>query len=737
MRRKKYECVRQHGYEDCGAACMATVAKSYGRALALSEAREAVGVGALGTTLLGLRRGGEALGFKARQVRASKELLSQLSTVPLPAIIHWKGCHWVVLHGQRRAKYIIADPAVGLRWLNQQELMAAWDGIMLLLEPDEIRFYSQAKQQKVTGVPSPLRRLWPYRKLLLESLGLNVAIGLIALVIPFLIQILTDDILIDGDRRMLTIFALGAGVLTLFSTLLEWIQRSLVVYVAQRFELSFTLDFGRQLLQLPLTYFETRNSGEVSARLQDIQIFNRLLLKTLVLLPSEGFTAIVALILMGVYSPILTLWALGLAAAILAPIVIAWPTYQQRARTQLVMAGENLGLLVETFKGAMTLKSINAYPQLLDELQRRLGRLAKYNFETLGFNMTLSLIAKLMIGLDTIVMLWLGGTLVNSQQISVGQLLAVYSLNRTLTLFLLRLVEWGDEFAQVRAVTARILDIIETKPEQRQFAASVELSEATDGVSRKQGTASLPFVEFPMDVAITCTDVSFCYGGRMDLLQDFSVAIPGGKTTALIGESGCGKSTLVKLISGLYSPKSGNIAFGPYSCDDVALDCLRQQVRLVPQDAHFWQRSILENFQLTNPHLSFEEIVDACQRVQAHGFISQLPNKYQTVLGEYGSNLSGGQKQRLAIARALINQPAVLILDESTSALDPIAETNLLNTLADYRQGKTTLMISHRPQVISRADWIIFLEQGKVKRVGPPQELLKTPGSHRYFLEHC
>ncbi len=204
---------------------------------------------------------------------------------------------------------------------------------------------------------------------------------------------------------------------------------------------------------------------------------------------------------------------------------------------------------------------------------------------------------------------------------------------------------------------------------------------------------------------------------------------------AIIGKSGCGKSTLAKLMTGLYSCKSGNIRYGSYNQQDLSLECLRQQVVLVPQEPHFWSRSIVDNFRLGYPHITFEEIVKACSIAGADEFISKLPDKYQTVLGEFGANLSGGQKQRLAIARAVVSDPPILILDESTGALDPISEAEVLDRLLSHRTGKTTILISHRPKVIQRADWIVLLESGRLKISGTPEKLRHIAGDHLDFLD--
>lgn len=301
------------------------------------------------------------------------------------------------------------------------------------------------------------------------------------------------------------------------------------------------------------------------------------------------------------------------------------------------------------------------------------------------------------------------------QELTTGQLLALYSLNRNVSLLLITLVTFADEFVRVDAAAQRLTEVIETPAE-------------TEKDSHK------PQVTLRGDAPITCTNLNFNYAGRLTLLENFTLTMPGGKVIALIGESGCGKSTLSKLITGLYPLQSGNIRIGSYSIEDISLDCLRQQVVLVPQDPHFWSRSIIDNFNLIDSQITFEKIVKACQMAGADEFISDLPSRYQTVLGEFGANLSGGQRQRLTIARAIVNEPPVLILDESTGSLDPVSETKILDNILQHRQGKTTILISHRPRVIQRADWIVLLDRGRLKIQGTLEELRQQPGEHLNFL---
>ncbi|MBW4533823.1 MAG: peptidase domain-containing ABC transporter [Pleurocapsa minor HA4230-MV1] len=713
----KYSVVLQHSETDCGAACLGAICQHYGRTLTLNTLREAVGTGQLGTTMLGLRRGATSLGLNARPVRASPNIVDQLKSASLPAIIHWQGHHWVVLHGQRRNKYIIADPAIGIRYVSRQELIEGWlDWVMLLLEPDPSRFHDQPDEKTDRGLGRFFQQLWAYRRTLIGALICAQIIGLLSLAYPFLIQILTDDVLIRGDRQLLTGLAIAVIAMNLVSAWLELVEYNLITHFAQKLELGLVLEFARTLLRLPLTYFEARRSGEIVSRLEDVQEINQLVAQTVISIPSRLFIAIISFGFMVFYSQSLTLVVIAIAMVMTISTTILLPTLQQKVRRVMVLDSENQGVLVETFKGALTLKTTAAAPQLWEEMQLRFGSFANQTYRTaqIGiFNFTFS---KLVSSIGSITLLWYGSTLVFSDKLSIGQLLAFNSMTANFLGLISTLIQFVDEWTRVRTAIDRITEIIEHTPES-------------------QIDKNKPVVKLANKADIICEDVSFSYPGRVELLQDFSLNIPGGQVTALIGKSGCGKSTLTKLIANLYSTQTGNISIGLYNQSDIDLDCWRQQVVLIPQDAHFWSRSIIENFTLGNPQVSFEQILQACNIAGADEFIRKMPDKYQTILGEFGANLSGGQKQRLAIARAIVNNPPVLILDESTGALDPVSEHQVLERLLYHRHNKTTVMISHRPKVIERADWIVMLDQGKLQIQGTPAELSHLSGEHLDFFD--
>ena len=712
---QNYPCILQLSEEDCGAACLVSITKHYGRFLSMIKSREAVGTGQLGTTLLGLKRGSENLGFNARAVKASPEIIDRITEITLPAIIHWQGYHWVVLYGKKGQKYIIADPAVGLRYLTKQELSDAWNGVMLLLEPDPDRFFEQPQEESKGGITRFFRRILPYRGLLTQVLMINIVLGLLALGTPVLIQLLTDDVLVRGDIQLLTVVVSAVVVMSLFSGGLQAFQALMISHFGQRLQLGLVLEFGRKLLQLPLNYYESRRSGEITSRLRDISEINQLVSQIVIVLPSQFFIAVISLCLMLFYSWELTIAVLLIAVLMALSTLPFLPVLQQKTRTLLVLGAENQGVLVETFKGAQVIKTTNAAPQFWDEFQSRFGRLANLAFSTIQLAIINGTLAKILSTIGGVILLGFGSLLVIKGKLSIGQMLAFNALQINVLALINSLVGFVDEYFRSQTAVSRLLEVIDATPEVI-------------------GGSPKPVGQISSHADIYCSHIKFHHPGRVELLDDFSLQIPGGKTIALIGKSGCGKSTLAKLLSGLYVPDSGNIRIGFFNIQDIALDCYRQQVVYVPQEPHFWSRSIIENFRLGSPSISFAEIVQACDIADADDFISQLPNKYQTVLGEFGANLSGGQRQRLAIARGILNNPPILILDEATAGLDPMSEAHVLDRLLEYRQGKTTILITHRPSVIHRANWIVLIEKGQVQIQGTPDTFLSKPGEHLQFL---
>lgn len=702
-------CVRQFSEEDCGAACMATVCLSRGQNLPLAFVRQKVGTTAQGTSLLGLKRGAESLGFHARAAKADASFLDHIDQVPLPVVCHWRGNHWVVLHGRRGSQLIVADPALGIRYLDRATFEAGWlDGVLLLLEPDPLRFPVDVAQ---TGAASPAaglmsisRYILPFRALLLKAFALNLLIGVLALAMPFLMQVLTDDVLVRGDSQMLLSLSVGIMLLYAFRGLIELLQGTLVSHFGQKVQLQMILHYGQHLLRLPLSYFEGHRSGEVVSRLGDIQQLNQLVGQLVLGLPGQCCIALVSLLVMWGYNSSLAVAALAGYALVIGCQVAVLPTLHRRTQSLMVQSSANQGFLVEIFRAATLLKTTDATAQAWQEFQRDFGRLAHMSWGVGLLDLRLSAVTGLLGGLTSIGLLWYGSSFVLAKQLTIGQLLAFNGMGGNVIAFLAALGGLAQEMITSRVVMSRLNE------------ALLHPVESATATGRQEGT-------IPADADIQCRDLSFHHPGRMPLLKNLTLRIPGGLTTALIGESGCGKSTLSKLIAGLHPLQHGTIHYGSFSSRDLSLESLRRQVVLLPQEDSFLNRSIVDNFLFAYPWLTFDDIVCLCQLTLADDFIRDLPHGYGTILGEFGANLSGGQRQRLALARALASDPPVLLLDESTSALDPVLENRLMDRLLQHRRGKTTVLISHRPTVILRADWIVYLEHGSVREQDHPRHL--------------
>jgi ABC-type bacteriocin/lantibiotic exporter with double-glycine peptidase domain len=707
-------CVRQHDEEDCGAACVATICHAHGKPVSLARVRLAVGTTQQGTTLLGLSRGAESLGLTARAARAEPSLLADLADLPLPFICHWDGNHWVVLHGRdAEGQLLVADPALGLRHLDDAAFLEHWiNGVILLLEPDPAR-WGQADAAPESEAPAGawvfVRFLKPFQPLLLQAFGLNVVIGLMALAMPLLLQVLTDDVLVRGDDRMLA--ALSIGILLLFAlrSLFSFLQGLLVGHFGQKLQLQMVLHYGQRLLRLPLNYFESRRSGEVVSRLDDIRQLNQLFSTVVLGLPGQLCMALISLAWMLGYSLWLTLASLlGYAGVLLAQLAVV-PALRRRTQSLLAQSSQNQGFLVEVFRSAALLKTSEATGQAWQELQRNCSRLAHLSWSTQLLDLKAQTATTLLGSWTSILLLWYGSSFVLSEQLSIGQLLAFNGMGANVLAFLAALGGLSQELITSQVVIRRLADVLEHPLDEAQVT----------------GRHSVTLVS---DDDIVCEELVFHHPGRLALIDHLNLRLPGGKVTALVGESGCGKSTLSKLIAGLYQPQSGRIRYGPYNSVDLSAECLHQQVVLLPQETSFLNRSIFENFVFAHPGIRFEQVRELCALTLADDFIRELPDGYQTVLGEFGVNLSGGQRQRLALARALATNPAVLILDESTSALDPVLEGRLIEQLLEHRRGATTVLISHRPTLILRCDWIVYLERGQVRAQNTPALLSTTPG---------
>jgi ABC-type bacteriocin/lantibiotic exporter with double-glycine peptidase domain len=719
---RRYAFVEQHAEEDCGAACVAMIARHYGKNLSFPLIRTLVGTGQQGTTLLGLKRGADEIGFHCRALRTDVDdsFFRDVGAISLPAILHWKGNHWVVLYDTRGPRVVIADPAKGVRHLPRQDFLDSWsDGVLLTLQPDFERLLRQPNDRSKQNFLSRLLRLLaPHRALLLRVLAVNAIIGLIGLGVPLLMQVLTDDILVRRDSQLLGVLAIGMLLIYTCRSLLDFLQGQIANYFFERLELDLVLDYGNKLLKMPMQFFYSHRSGEILSRITDLGQVNEMFNAMLLGLPAAMFVAIISFLVMIVYSQQLTLLSFAAYAVIVVVQLSFWPSARSLNARAILKNADNQGFLVELFRGAQVLKSTNAGIQAWEEFQKNFGELSRLSWRSGQLKIMSETLIEMLSAFLHIGILIYGSTYVLAGSLSIGQLLAFSGLGMNVLAFLTKASNFIVQVIADSSIFGRLTEVLDSPGEEPH-------------PERKCWVDLKPTCE------ISCSRLSYAHPGRRQLMNNLDVVFPGGKVTALIGGSGSGKSTLAQVVAGMLPASSGTIRYGKIYQGDLSLTCLREQVCLVMQDSHFFNRTILDNFLFTHPEISYPDIVEACEVAMADPFISELPNGYQTMIGEFGTNLSGGQRQRLAVARALASNPPILILDESTSALDPTLEDQLLDRLLAYRNGMTTVLISHRPSVMTRCDWIIHLEQGGVTFQGSLAEARGQASFQRFLPSHA
>ncbi len=720
LRQQRYPLIRQECEEECGAACVAMVARYYGKNISIPLVRNLVGTNQHGTTLLGLRRGADEIGFfaQALQTDVDPTFFDDIHQISLPAIIHWQGNHWVVLFGIEGGQVVIGDPALGIIRLGQQEFLQNWiDGILLSLEPDFARLLKEpGDSEKVHFLNRILRLARPYKGLLIRAAILNLLLGAVGLCLPLLLQVLTDDILVRRDVRMLSIIAIVFGFVFLYQAVIQWIEGKISAYFYERLELALLLQYGYRLMRMPMVYFDTHRSGDILNRIIQLQEVNGMFNQILVAFPSGLCLALISYIVMLIYSVPLALAAMGSYVIILIVQFLFLPQGMRLGGKVIAKEAAVQALLVEFFRSAQLIKANQAVPQAWQEFQSQFGELANLNYKASGLGVARETTVEFFSSVFEVAILVYGSIFVMQGNLSIGQLLAFGAMGMNVLNFLRSSSLFVYQIYADKSIFTRLAHVFEAQLEDHDKAGKSWL--CIGGMD-----------------SILIKSLSFSHPGRRNALTNITTTIPGGSTTAIFGESGCGKSSLAKLIAGLYPYSSGLISYGLINQSDLPLDAVRSQVTLVTQDVHLLGRSILDNFRFVHPDSRYEDIVLACKCAMADGFINDLPAGYRTVLGEFGANLSGGQKQRLAIARALLGCPPILILDESTSALDPVSEAQVLDSVIGHRQGLTTIVVSHRPSVIARCDNLIYIDRGQIRFQGGRQEAAKhsLPELQRYL----
>ncbi|ATE62710.1 type I secretion system permease/ATPase [Thauera sinica] len=690
-----------------GLACLIMLARLHGVAADADALRHRHGTPAGGFPLPSILLSARELGLKARHGRFRGDALAN---APLPAIACDRDGGFFILarieHGAdpgAERRVLIQDPATGRpQILPEADFLARWDGTLVLLASRASLAAELARFDFSWFIPAIVK----YRKLLGEVLVASFFLQLFALVTPLFFQVVMDKVLVHKGFSTLTVIGVGLVVVNLFESLLSALRTYLFAHTSSRIDVELGARLFRHLLDLPLAYFEARRVGDSVARVRELENIRQFLTGQALTLVLDLFFSIVFIAVMAWYSVWLTLVVLATLPLYAALSIGVTPLLRRRLNEKFQRGADNQAFLVESVANIQTVKAMAVEPHFTRHWDNQLAGYVAAGFRVTRLGAWASEGVGLIGKLTTVAILWLGAYQVIDGALTVGGLIAFNMLAGRVSQPIMRLANLWQDFQQTGISMARLGDILNTR---------TELPTSRTALPAMQGR-----IEFEQ--------VRFRYRpDGAEILKGVSFAIAPGEIIGIVGRSGSGKSTLTKLVQRLYVPERGRVLVDGV---DLALAdpvWLRRQIGVVLQENMLFARSIRDNIALTDPGAPLEAVIAAAKLAGAHDFIMQLPQAYDTPVGEHGATLSGGQRQRIAIARALITNPRILILDEATSALDYESERIIQDNMRDICRGRTVIVIAHRLSAVKDAHRILVMDHGELIEEGHHGELKERP----------
>jgi len=630
----------------------------------------------------------------------------------LPAIAERKDGTFVVIAKAAETGVLIQDPVLGKpSVISKSDFILSWTGQLVLM-------------MRATKLSDALARfditwfvdaIYKYRRPLIEVLVASLFLQLFALATPIFFQVVTDKVLVHKGFTTLEVLTVALLTTSVFETAVAILRTYLFSHTTNRIDVELGARLFRHLFALPIAYFAARRTGQTVARVRELENIRSFLTGSALTLVIDCLFTVIFLIVMWAYCVELTLIVIGSIPLYVLLSVLVTPIFKRRLAEKFNRGAENQSFLVEAVTSAETLKSMAIEPQMQLRWEEQLAGYVQSSFRVLSLGNWASQAVQLIGKLVTTSILYFGALKVIGGDMTVGQLIAFNMLAGRVAQPILRIAQVWQDFQQTRISIDRVGDILNTTPEPM-YAPT---------------RAALP----PIRGEISFDRVSFRY--RLDgppVLRDISLRIAPGQVVGIVGSSGSGKSTLTKLVQRLYVPEVGRVLVDGVDLAMIDASWLRRQVGVVLQENVLFNRTIRDNIALVDPATPMEQIVSAARLAGAHEFILELPEGYDTIVGERGASLSGGQRQRIAIARALIGNPRILIFDEATSALDYESERIIQENMRRIVQGRTVLIIAHRLTAVRSCDRILTLDRGSLVEDGSHAELASSGGRYASLL---
>lgn len=630
---------------------------------------------------------------------------NDLERLPLPALANG-GQGWFIIGRVAGEEALVQRSGAGIAKMARAEVEEIWDGELVLVTTRENVGLVARAFDFTWFIPQIIR----YRHLIGEVLLITLALNLLGLAAPLFFQNVVDKVLVHDTMSTLTVLAIGFVGVSTWETVFGWLRTRLYSETSQKIDVELGAKLFRHLLRLPLGYFEARRVGDTAMRVRQLETIREFLTNASLSVLVDPVFTIVFLVAMWIYSVKLFLISVLTIPAYIAVAVLITRPLRERVNEKFERAAANNALLIESVGGIQTIKASAVEPQWQDRWERQLAGYSEASQRVIDLGNTGSQAIQFISKLNMAAILYFGAQAVIAHTMTVGGLIAFNMFAQRVSGPVIRMAQLWQDFQQVKIAIDRLGDVLNQPAEPGSGSRT-----------------ALPAIKGE----IRFESIRFRYG--LDgpwTLEDIDLDIPAGSTLGIVGSSGSGKSTLTKLLQRLYSPAAGRVLVDGVDVAQIDPAWLRRQIGVVLQENLLFNRSVRENIALANPAMPLEAVTAAATLAGAHEFIVRLPQGYDTVIEERGANLSGGQRQRLAIARALVTRPRILIFDEATSALDAESEEIIQKNLKAMAQGRTVLIIAHRLSAIRQCDRIITLEKGRIVETGSHEELLRMNGRY-------
>ena len=656
-------------------------------------------------TRLNLVNAGQMLDFLGLRVILTRVPVDRLHRVPAPAVLEQHG-QLVLLEGVDNDGCLrILEPELGPLHVPAGDLDAVEGYVeMLLLQ----RKSNSPRDRFGWGWFLPF--LQPHRRELIEVLAASFVINSLALVTPLGLQVLIDQVARYQNMGAL----LSISALLLLAGVASAVVRTLRTYVfaqlTNRIDQEGKATILDQLVRLPQDFFDSRPVGQIVYYFHLLDRLREFLIgQSLTTLVDFAFALLYIFILLAL-NPLLTLVTLSTLPLLLILALVSGPSFEHHIKTSQGEAMRTYSYLNEAITGIQTIKSQNAELKTRWDFQNRYARFIGEDFKLRLTSETVVNIARFINELNALLVIGFGIWLVMQNQLTLGGFIAFRIISGYISGPMMQVVQTWQQFRITSAQLLAVGDVVNRTPEQ----------------TEKEST-NFPMPPVRGHVQLDSVCFRFSETGP-EVLHDVSLDIPEGCFVGMVGGSGSGKSTVLKLLPRFYRAQKGKVMIDGFDVSKVELYSLRRQVGVVPQDSLLFDGTIRENLLLVKPDASAEEIIRAARIACAHDFIMEMPQGYNSSVGERGAGLSGGQRQRLAIARAVLQNPRMLIFDEATSALDARTERRLCQNLFEAFRGRTVFFITHRLSTVRQADRIVLMDRGSVMEVGTHTELMALRG---------